>query len=55
MSDNKVTNEMIHAAVKQGVKDNILPKYTYDELYIHHYESVERMIKAALEAGGDNE
>jgi hypothetical protein len=43
-----VTNRMIHAAVKQAVKDKILPTHAPEDIYIHHYESVERMIRAAL-------
>lgn len=44
----EVTNRMIHAAVKQAVKDKILPTHAHEDIYIHHYESVERMIKAAI-------
>lgn len=44
----EVTNKMIHAAVKQAVKDKILPTHAPEDVYIHHYESVERMIKAAI-------
>lgn len=44
----EVTNEMVHAAVKQAVKDKILPKAAPEDIYMHHYESVQRMLEAAL-------
>ena len=52
---DKVTNEMIHAGVKQAVKDKILPTHAPEDIYLHHYASVERIIKAALKAGGYHE
>lgn len=48
----EVTNAMVYAAVKQAVKDKILPEYADEEAYMHNYESVERMIKAALDKEG---
>lgn len=46
---SEVTFEMVHAAVKQAVKDGILPKKEVPiDVYEHHWASVERMIKAAL-------
>jgi hypothetical protein len=47
----KITNEMIVAAVKQGVKDGLLPKYADMDTYLQHYKSVERMLEQAIEAG----
>lgn len=44
----EVTDEMVYAAVKQAVKDDILPKYGTEEAYMHYYESVRRMLEAAL-------
>lgn len=48
----QVTNAMLHAAACSLVKDKILPKVAPMEAYEHHYESVERAIKAALEKQG---
>ena len=48
----EVTNKMIHAAVKQAVKDKILPTHADMDTYTHHYESVKRMIEKALETIG---
>ena len=50
MGDSDVTNEMLVAAVKQAVKDKILPKYGDMDTYTHHYECMQRIIKAALDA-----
>jgi len=49
----EVTNKMIHAAVKQAVKDKILPTNSDMDTYAHHYESVKRMIEKALEKQGE--
>ena len=38
----EVTNKMVHAAVRQLVKDT----------YTHYYESVKRMIEKAIEKEG---
>ena len=48
----EVTNAMTHAAVKQAVKDKILPTHSDMDTYTHHYDSVKRMIEAALEKEG---
>jgi hypothetical protein len=36
----EVTNAMVYAAVKQAVKDRILPEYADEVTYMHNYESV---------------
>ena len=46
----KVTNKMVHAAVKQAVKDKILP--THADMDTYHYESVKRMLENAMEKEG---
>ena len=46
----KVTNEMIHKAVKQAVKDNVLPTHACMDTYTNHYECVRRMLQAALDS-----
>jgi len=48
----EVTDGMVHAAIKQAVKDKILPSHAHEEMYLHHWASVERMIKAAINAEG---
>ena len=48
----KVTDKMVNAAVKQAVKDKILPTHADMDTYTHHYESVKRMIEKALEKEG---
>lgn len=48
----EVTDAMVHAAIKQAVKDKIIPSHAHEEMYLHHWESIERMIKAALEMEG---
>ena len=48
----EVTNKMVHEAIKQAVKDKIIPIHGDDELYIHHWDSVRRMIEKALEYEG---
>ena len=50
----EVTNEMVRAAVKQAVKDKILPTHADMDTYTHHYESVERMIEKALEQSNES-
>lgn len=47
-----VTDAMVHAAIKSAVKDKIIPSHAHEEMYLHHWASVERMIKAALEKEG---
>lgn len=47
-----VTDAMVHAAIKQAVKDKILPTHADEDTYIHHWESMERIIKAAIEKEG---
>lgn len=48
----EITSEMISAAVKQAVKDKLLPAHLFIDEYTHFYESVERMIMAALDKEG---
>lgn len=47
----EVTTDMVHAAIKQAVRDGILPRYAPMETYEHHWESMERIIKAAIAKG----
>lgn len=47
-----VTNAMVHAAIKQAVKDGILPTHADMDTYTHHWESMERIIEKALEKEG---
>ena len=49
----EVTNKMVHEAIKQAVKDKIIPTHGDEELYTHHWESVKRMIEKALECEGE--
>jgi len=44
----KLTNAMLFAAVKQAVKEGILPKYAPMKIHEEHYEAMERIIEAAL-------
>ena len=48
----EVTTGMVHAAIKQAVKDGILPKYAPMEVYEKHWESMKRIIESALDAEG---
>lgn len=48
----EVTNAMVHAAIKQAVKDKILPTHAHEELYLHQWASVKRIIEAAIEKQG---
>jgi hypothetical protein len=50
----EVTDAMVHAAIKQAVKDKIIPSHAHEDLYLHHWASVERMIKAAIEMEGEH-
>jgi hypothetical protein len=50
----EVTTMMVHAAVKQAVKDKILPTHADMDTYTHHYESVKRMLEKALEKIGED-
>lgn len=45
-----VTSKMVYAAVKQAVKDKILPTHSDMDTYTHHYECIERILKAAIKA-----
>ena len=44
----KVTDEMLTAAVRQAVKDGILPEYASEEQYTYNYACVKRMLQTAL-------
>ena len=46
----EVTQDMVHAAIKQAVKDKILPTHADMDTYTHHWESMKRIIEAALDA-----
>jgi hypothetical protein len=48
----EVTDAMVHAAIKQAVKDKILPAHADMDTYTHHWESMARIIEAALEKEG---
>ena len=48
----EVTREMIVAAVRQAVKDKILPTHADMDTYTHHYTSVGRMLEAAIAKSG---
>lgn len=50
----EVTNAMVHAAIKQAVKDKILPTHAHEELYLHHWDSMKRIIEAAIEKEGQH-
>jgi len=53
MSDSiQITTAMVHAAIKQAVKDRIIPVYAHEEQYIHTWDSFERIIRAALNSMG---
>jgi hypothetical protein len=45
---------MVHAAIKQAVKDKILPTHSHEELYLHHWDSMKRIIEAAIEKQGQH-
>jgi hypothetical protein len=44
----KVTNEMVAAAVKQAVKERLLPAHATMDTYTQHYMSVKRVLESAL-------
>jgi hypothetical protein len=48
----EVTNAMVHAAVKVAVKGGMLPTHSDMDTYTHHYETVQKMIEAAIEKEG---
>lgn len=50
MGESAVTNEMLFAAVRQAVKEKLLPKHAPMEIYEQHYASMERIIEAAINA-----
>lgn len=45
----EVSTKMIQAAVRQAVKDKLLPTHAPIDIYIEHCEAVKRMIESALE------
>ena len=47
-----VTTAMVQAAIKSAVKDKVLPSHADMDTYTHHWESVKRMIEAALDKEG---
>jgi hypothetical protein len=49
----EVTTEMVAAAVKQAVKDKILPANADFDTYMHVWESIRRVIVAAIEHSGE--
>jgi len=44
----QITDEMLIAAVKQAVKDKILPVSGTEEQYLHNWASMRRVLEAAL-------
>ena len=48
----EITDAMVHAAIKQAVKDKIIPSHGDEEMYLHHWESMERILKKAIEKEG---
>ncbi len=48
----EVTNAMVQAGIKQAVKDKLLPTHAPMDTYTHHWESMERIIKAAIDKEG---
>lgn len=50
----EVTNAMVHAAIKQAVRDKILPTHATMDVYTHHWDSMKRIIVSALEKEGQH-
>jgi hypothetical protein len=46
---SEVTVEMTKAAIKCAVEDGLIPKYSPTDIYEKNWNTVERMIKAAIE------
>jgi hypothetical protein len=44
----EVTTEMVQAAIKQAVKDKIIPSHAVAEDYVRYWESMRRIIEAAI-------
>lgn len=44
----EVTNEMLYAAVRQAVKEGILPRYGTEEQYMSHYRGMKMILEAAI-------
>jgi hypothetical protein len=45
----KVTNEMLAAAMKKAVHTGLVPKYANEENYIKNYEAMEQCIIDAID------
>ena len=48
----EVTDGMVQAAIKQAVKDKIVPSHAHEEMYLHHWDSMKRIIEAAIAKEG---
>jgi hypothetical protein len=44
----KVTNDMLYRAVKEAVKQGLLPKYAHEERYLKNYEGMKKVLETAL-------
>jgi len=44
-----VTDDMLIAAMKQAVKLGIFPKFTDEETYLQHWDSMRKVLEAAFE------
>jgi hypothetical protein len=45
-----ITVEMLQAAVSQAVKEKMVPSHVDTQEYLNNWSSIERIIKAALDA-----
>jgi len=44
----KVTNDMLYKAVKQAVREGLLPTSSDMDTYLEHYASVRKVLESAL-------
>jgi hypothetical protein len=45
----EVTDEMLITAVKEAVKQGIIPKYASEELYLKNYKGMKKVLEKVLE------
>jgi len=51
----KITDEMLHAAVKKAVENGTIPKISNMETYVKYWDNIKEILETALEGGKANE
>ena len=47
----KITDEMLHAAIKKAVENGTIPKWADMETYVKYWDNIKEILEAALAEG----